>query len=177
MKRLDYHEVGRDTLSTAEGWELWLPRLVVEAKIRLSMLSGARHRSRISPPFTTARGHWESSWSVPSRTPDSRSRPLWQKKQCQQSYPVPTYRRTTPRFPESLYANKHAQAQPSGERLGQASWPFAVDAADEGRTKLFLTADSAPRWMRDRKGIGRVVFRQPPVFDWMSGNFSVTPGF
>lgn len=99
------------------------------------------------------------------------------KKQCQQSYPVPTYRRTTPRFPESLYANKHAQAQPSGERLGQASWPFAVDAADEGRTKLFLTADSAPRWMRDRKGIGRVVFRQPPVFDWMSGNFSVTPGF
>lgn len=125
----------------------------------------------------TARGHWESSWSVPSRTPDSRSRPLWQKKQCQQSYPVPTYRRTTPRFPESLYANKHAQAQPSGERLGQASWPFAVDAADEGRTKLFLTADSAPRWMRGRKGIGRVVFRQPPVFDWMSGNFSVTPGF
>lgn len=29
--------------------------------------------------------------------------------------------------------------------LGTGSWPFAVDAADEGRTKLFLTADSAPR--------------------------------
>lgn len=28
--------------------------------------------------------------------------------------------------------------------LGTGWWPFAVDAADEGRTKLFLTADSAP---------------------------------